>query len=159
MYMVDGHVLKLRCARPREDSWRYPMLGACDGYMKTELSETLPLCVWGSIWRSLHQACAWTRNQERRSTWRDQDSHHLAQVECSRQRYDLDRFSFLPVSCSLWRPGYRIDRRTIKRGSRVSNLIAYLWRAQTFAYLTYHLPWLLFGFYLCEDLELSPSSY
>jgi hypothetical protein len=25
------------------------------------------------------------------STWSDQDRHHLAQVECSRQRYDLDR--------------------------------------------------------------------
>ena len=42
-----------------------PLLGACNGYMKTELSETLPLWAWGSIWRSLHQACAWTRNQER----------------------------------------------------------------------------------------------
>ena len=47
--------------------------------------------VWGSIWRSLHQACASKRNQERWSTWSDQDRHHLAQVECSRQRYDLDR--------------------------------------------------------------------
>ena len=52
------------------------------------------------------------------------------------------------------RPGYRIDNRSIKRGSRVSNLIASLWRAQTFAYLAYHLCSLLFGFYPCEDLEL-----
>ena len=52
------------------------------------------------------------------------------------------------------RPDYRIDSRTIKRGSQVSNLIASLWRAQTFAYLTYHLSWLLFGFYPCENLEL-----
>ena len=52
------------------------------------------------------------------------------------------------------RPGYRIDSRTIKRGSQVSNLIVSLWRAQSFAFLAYHLSWLLFGFYPCEDLEL-----
>ena len=52
------------------------------------------------------------------------------------------------------RPGYRIDNRTIKRGSRVSNLIASSWRAQTFAYLAYHLSWFLFGSYPFEDLEL-----
>ena len=52
------------------------------------------------------------------------------------------------------RPDYRIDSRTIKRGSQVSNLIASLLRAQTFAYLTYHLSWLLFGLYPCENLEL-----
>ena len=52
------------------------------------------------------------------------------------------------------RPGYRIDNRTIKRGSQVSNSIASLWRAQNFAYLAYHLSWLLFGFYPCENLEL-----
>ena len=61
--------------------------------------------VWGSIWRSRHQACASKRNQERWSTWRDQDRHHLAQVECARQRYDLDRFSVLPVS--WWKLGER----------------------------------------------------
>jgi hypothetical protein len=31
-------------------------------------------------------------------TWESQDHHHLAQVECSRQSYDLDRVLFLPVS-------------------------------------------------------------
>ena len=35
----------------------------------------------------------------------------------------------------------------------MSNLIASLWRAQTFAYLTYHFSWFLFGFYPCENLE------
>ena len=50
--------------------------------------------------------------------------------------------------------GYRVDSRTIKRGSQVSNMIASLWRAQTSAYLAYHLSWLLFGFYPCENLEL-----
>ena len=32
-------------------------------------------------------------------TWEIQDLHHLAQVECARKRYDLDRVSILPVSC------------------------------------------------------------
>ena len=36
----------------------------------------------------------------------------------------------------------------------MSNLIASLWRAQTFAYLAYHLSWFLFGFYPCENVEL-----
>ena len=36
----------------------------------------------------------------------------------------------------------------------MSNLIASLWRAQTFAFLAYHLSWFLFGFYPCENLEL-----
>jgi hypothetical protein len=39
-------------------------------------------------------------------------------VECARQRYDLDRFSLLPVSWWWWETGFRIDNRTIKRGSR-----------------------------------------
>jgi hypothetical protein len=32
------------------------------------------------------------------STWGSQDRHHLSQVECVRQIYDLDRVSFLLVS-------------------------------------------------------------
>ena len=36
----------------------------------------------------------------------------------------------------------------------MSNMIASLWRAQTFAYLVYHLSWFLFAFYPCENLEL-----
>ena len=57
-------------------------------------------------------------------------------------------------SHAFGRPGYRIDNRTIKRGSQVSNLIESLWRAQTFAYLAYHLSWFLFGFSLCGVLVL-----
>ena len=57
-------------------------------------------------------------------------------------------------SLAFERPGYTIDSRTIKRGSQVSNLIASSWRAQTFAYLAYHLSWFLFGFYLCGVLVL-----
>ena len=62
-------------------------------------------------------------------------------------------------SHAFGRPGYRIDSRTIKRGSQVSNLIESLWRAQTFAYLAYHLSWFLFvffslwGFGACCDLH------
>ena len=52
------------------------------------------------------------------------------------------------------RPGYRIVDHTIKMGSRVSNLIAFSWRAQTFAYLAYHLSWFLFGSYPFEYFEL-----
>ena len=55
---------------------------------------------------------------------------------------------------SLGRPGYRIDNRTIKRGSQVSNLTVSFERAQTFAYLASYLSWFLFGFYPCEDLVL-----
>ena len=51
-------------------------------------------------------------------SWGGQDSHHLAQVECARQRYDLDRFYLLLVSWWWWETGFRIDNRTIKRGSR-----------------------------------------
>ena len=36
----------------------------------------------------------------------------------------------------------------------MSNLIASLWRAQTFAYLAHHISWFLFGFYPCENLQL-----
>ena len=45
----------------------------------------------------------------------------------------------------------------MKRGSRVSNLIASLWRAQTFAYLAYHISSFLVGFYACDELELGSS--
>ena len=31
-----------------------------------------------------------------------QDGHHLAQVECARKRYDLDRVSILQVSRCSW---------------------------------------------------------
>ena len=53
-----------------------------------------------------------------------------------------------------WETGLQDRRRTIKRGSQVSNLIASLWGAQTFAFLAYHLSWFLFGFYQYENLEL-----
>ena len=54
----------------------------------------------------------------------------------------------------IGRPGYRVDNRTIKRGSQVSNLTVSFERAQTFAYLASYLSWFLIGFYPCEDLVL-----
>ena len=43
-----------------------------------------------------------------------------SQVECARQRYDLDRVSSLPVSCYSRETGLLDRYRTIKRGSRLS---------------------------------------
>ena len=51
----------------------------------------------GELLASLHQAehvLASSFNKGGPS-WESQDRHHLAQVEYSRQRYDLDRFSIL----------------------------------------------------------------
>ena len=62
------------------------------------------------------------------------------------------------------RPGYRIDGVLSRGALKVSNLIAFVWRAQTFAYLAYHLSWFLFGSSPCWVLVLvvilmtSPSS-
>ena len=76
-------------------------------------------------------------------------------MECARQRYDLDRFfSFTGLMVVVGRPGYRLDNRTIKRGSQLSNLTVSFERAQTFAYLASYLSWFLFGFYPYEDLVL-----
>ena len=52
------------------------------------------------------------------------------------QRYDLDRvFYFTGLMLFSERPGYRIDSRTIKRGSRPSIVIVSSQRTQTFASL------------------------
>ena len=118
------------------------------------LNEAFPYWVWGSnIWVFIKQEQEYAIKKGV-PTWEGQDRHHLAQVECARQRYDLDRFSLLPVSWWWWETGFRIDNRTIKRGSQVSNLTVSFERAQTFAYLASYLSWFLFGFYPCEDLEL-----
>ena len=114
-------------ASSRWTSRRDHMLEAChtlvgSGHVKMCLSEAFPYWVWGSnMWIVVkqEQACTIKKGVP---TWRGQDRHHLAQVECARQRYDLDRFSLLPVSWCWWETGFRIDNRTIKRGSRVSNL-------------------------------------
>jgi hypothetical protein len=51
------------------------------------------------------------------------------------------------------RPSYRIDSRTIKRGSRVSNLVV-SFRELKHLHTWHHLSWFLFIFSLCEVLEL-----
>ena len=89
---------QLSCASSRWASRRHHMLEACNpfgdnGQVKMFLREALPSWCMGERYMSLHQA---KRNQERWSTWRDQDRRYLAQVECARQRYN--RVSILPVS-------------------------------------------------------------
>ena len=72
---------------------------------------------YGEQFSSLHlyQARA---NKEDVPTLEEQDGLHQVQVECSRQRYDIDRASVLPVSIVSWETGVRIDSRSIKRGSQ-----------------------------------------
>ena len=107
-----------------EPSRRDHMLEACHPYgvhgdVKICLKERLSHSgVWGSNLQYF------TKHEQEYSikkgvpSWGGQDRHHLAQVECTRQRYYLDRFSLLPVSWWWWETGFRIDNRTIKRGSR-----------------------------------------
>ena len=98
------------------------MLEACRpfgdyGQVKICLREALPYWCMGEHYVSLHQA---KRNQERWSNLRrSRSSSSSSSGLCARQRYDLDRFSILPVSRCVGRPGYRIDNRSIKRGSRM----------------------------------------
>ena len=120
-----------------------------------------PKLVYGERYVSLHQA---KRNQERWSTWRDQDRHHLAQVECARQRYDLDRVSILPVSWCCGRPGYRIDS-VLSRGTLQWVTWSYLCgEFKPLHTWHHHLSWFLFGFSPCWVFMLvvifmtSPSS-
>ena len=63
----------------------------------------------------------------------------------------------------VFETGLQDRRRAIKRGSQVSNLIASLWRAQTFAYLASSsfqvLIWFFsqLGFGACRDLHDKPK--
>ena len=89
-----------------EPSRRDHMLEACHpygvhGYVKICLKRVSPIGLWGSIWQNFTEqglACSIKKGVP---TWGGQDRHHLAQVECTRQRYDFDRFSLLPVSWCL----------------------------------------------------------
>ena len=82
-----------------------------------------------------------------------QDRLHQAQVECSRQRYNLDRFSLLPVSCCVWETGFRIDNRTIKRGSRMSNSVTSFGESSNLCILASSYSVVIWS-YPCEDIEL-----
>jgi hypothetical protein len=53
----------------------------------------------------------------------------------------------------FWRPGFRIDSRTTKRGSRVSNLVV-SFRELKPLHTWHHLFWFLFGFSLCQVLYI-----
>ena len=63
-----------------------------------------------------------------------------------------------------WETGFRIDNRTIKRGSRMSNSVTLFGERSNLCILSIILSWLLFGSYPCKVLELvvifitSPSS-
>ena len=67
------------------------------------------------------------------------------------QRYDLDRVSFLTgLVVLVGRLVYRTDSRTIKRGSRVSNLFASFGESSNLFILDI----IFLGSYPCEELEL-----
>ena len=99
-------------------AWSLPHILDGNGYVKMCLNESLPYWVWvSSLWVFIKQEQEYAIKKGV-PTWEGQDRHHLAQVGRARQRYDLDRFSLLPVSWWWWETGFRIDNRTIKRGSR-----------------------------------------
>ena len=74
-------------------------------------------------------------------------------MECSRQRYNLDRFSLLPVSCCVCETGFRIDNRTIKRGSRMSNSVTSFGESSNLCILASSYLVVIWS-YPCEDIEL-----
>ena len=61
-----------------------------------------PIVKYGEQLARLHQQQELTCTIKKGvPTWGGQDHHHIAQVECERQRYDVDRFYLLPVSWCL----------------------------------------------------------
>ena len=74
-------------------------------------------------------------------------------MECSRQRYNLDRFSLLPVSCCVCETGFKIDNRTIKRGSRMSNSVTSFGESSNLCILASSYLVVIWS-YPCEDIEL-----
>ena len=83
----------------------------------------------------------------------DQDCHHLAQVECARQMYDLDRFLFYRSRGVVGRPGFSIGNRTIKRGSQVSFSVSVV-ESSNLCIIGIILSWFLFDSYRSEILCL-----
>ena len=112
----------------------------------------------------LHQARASMHNQERCFNFRRTRTRSASSNSSGMHKAKLwswKVFYFTGLMVLVGRPGYRIVNRTIRRRSRVSNLIASSLRAQIFAYLAYHLSWFLFGSYLwgfsaCHDLHDKP---
>ena len=74
-------------------------------------------------------------------------------MECSRQRYNLDSFSLLSVSRGVCETGFRIDNRTIKRGSRMSNSVTSFGESSNLCILASSYLVVIWS-YPCEDIEL-----
>ena len=74
-------------------------------------------------------------------------------MECSSQRYNLDRFSLLPVSRCVCETGFRIDNRTIKRGSHMSNSVTSFEESSNLCILASSYLVVIWS-YPCEDIEL-----
>ena len=78
---------------------------------------------------------------------------------CARQRFDLARvFYFTGLMVIVWRPGYRIDSRTIKGGSQVSSLfISFVENSNHcilgIIFLGYYLAFLYVSFAACGHLH------
>ena len=62
--------------------------------------------------------------------------------------------SFTGLMVLVVRPGYRIDRRTIKRGSRLSTFIVSFGESSNLCIIGIIFSWLLFGSHPWDDLEL-----
>src|SRR3954466_6838826 len=67
--------------------------------------------------------------------------------------YSLYRFSLLPVSCCVWETGFRIDNRTIKRGSRMSNSVTSFGESSILCIFASSYLVVIWS-YPCEDIEL-----
>ena len=160
---------KMCCARSkwatyrRSYVWCLPSLMFMDRWRQGQWNEDKMCCASSkcTIYRRSHVWCLpspvimdrWWEIKKGVPSWEGQVCLHRAQVERSRQRYSLDRFSLLPVSCCVWETGFRIDNRTIKRGSRMSNSITLFGESSNLCILA-SLYLVVICTYPCEDIEL-----
>jgi hypothetical protein len=97
------------------------ILFGCNGYVKIFLRESFPYLLWGSnpqdFFKLVHSRKEFHLEVEKivfiKLKWNTQGKGLF-----------LIGFLFYRSYVLVWRPGYRIGSCTIKRGSRVSNLIA-----------------------------------
>ena len=96
--------------------------------------ESFPIMEYGG---AIHKTSPTKSNQERRSILRwTRSSSSSSNGLCASQWYDLDKGFFLTgLMVLVVRPVYRIDNLTIKRGSRVSNLIVSFRESSNFCIL------------------------
>ena len=119
--LLDLHMLESRLREEKEEE--FVLIKAKCGLINTHVQVKmcrrvlLPYWCMGEQHVNLHQA---KRNQERWFAFRRwRSSSSTSSGLSARQRYDLDRvFSFTGLMLLVERPGYRLDSRTIKRGSR-----------------------------------------